>query len=426
MNAIIDIIAANKAGQARGIYSICSAHPLVIDAALQQAKQDGSPLLIEATANQVNQFGGYTGMTPAQFIAFICQRAEQQQFPHQQLIFGGDHLGPVCWKSDNADAAMSKAKDMIAAYVAAGFKKIHLDASMACGDDAEPLADERIADRAAQLCAVAERTAMNLFGHSDLLYVIGTEVPAPGGVSTLEQHLHVTSVAHVEQTLALHKTAFVRHGLSTELWSRVIGIVVQPGVEFDNDSVHAYDAKKTTALSHFITTQPAIAYEAHSTDYQRDGALKELVRDHFAILKVGPQLTFALREALYALSHIEEQLCDATSHSRLRDVCAQRMRQQPRHWQAFYRDQDKAALHCHYSYSDRIRYYWNDTDVAQAVAALLRNLDEQPLPRTLISQFLPQQYEAMVNQDLPGTAATLIRHKIMQVTAKYAAACFQQ
>ncbi len=51
------------------------------------------------------------------------------------LILGGDHLGPNPWTRLPADQAMEKAAAMVAAYAAAGFTKIHLDASMACADD---------------------------------------------------------------------------------------------------------------------------------------------------------------------------------------------------------------------------------------------------------------------------------------------------
>lgn len=157
MQKILDIASDNRRGLARGIYAICTAHPLVLKAALLQGLKDNTPVLIEATANQVNQFGGYTGMQPADFIPFVNAIAETVGFDRQQIIFGGDHLGPVCWVSEPAEQAMAKAKDLIRAYVAAGFKKIHLDTSMRCADDTGPLTDATVAERAAALCAVAEK-----------------------------------------------------------------------------------------------------------------------------------------------------------------------------------------------------------------------------------------------------------------------------
>ncbi|MGL5772207.1 MAG: class II D-tagatose-bisphosphate aldolase non-catalytic subunit, partial [Bacteroidales bacterium] len=93
MNILQEIIQAHKSGKDTGVYAVCSAHPLVIEAALQQALNDNSILLIEATSNQVDQFGGYTGMTPADFRDFVVQKAQQYQFPLARLVLGGDHLG---------------------------------------------------------------------------------------------------------------------------------------------------------------------------------------------------------------------------------------------------------------------------------------------------------------------------------------------
>uniref|UniRef100_UPI002027EB42 class II D-tagatose-bisphosphate aldolase non-catalytic subunit n=1 Tax=Shigella flexneri TaxID=623 RepID=UPI002027EB42 len=56
------LIARHKAGEHIGICSVCSAHPLVIEAALAFDRNSTRKVLIEATSNQVNQFGGYTGM----------------------------------------------------------------------------------------------------------------------------------------------------------------------------------------------------------------------------------------------------------------------------------------------------------------------------------------------------------------------------
>ena len=63
----------------RGVYSCCSANEYVIRAALRRARERDTVVLVEATANQVNQDGGYTGMTPVDFRAFLDRlRAEKE------------------------------------------------------------------------------------------------------------------------------------------------------------------------------------------------------------------------------------------------------------------------------------------------------------------------------------------------------------
>ncbi|KGJ88400.1 D-tagatose-bisphosphate aldolase, class II, non-catalytic subunit [Colwellia psychrerythraea] len=426
MKEIIDVLKANRNGENCGIYAICSAHPLVIEASIEQALADDSPILIEATANQVNQFGGYTGMLPADFLEFIGKIADSKGYPRERIIPGGDHLGPVCWVDEPAESAMAKAQALIKTYVAAGFKKIHLDTSMGCADDPQCLPDEVVAERAALLCAVAEKTAIDTFGKSDLVYVVGTEVPPPGGAAEEIEELELTPVSRVKQTLALHQNAFAKLGLE-DAWQRVIALVVQPGVEFDHTSIIDYESEKAQALKACVTTLPNIVYEAHSSDYQNDEAYVALIKDHFGILKVGPQLTLAMREAIFALSYIEDELIPVEQRSCLREVCEQEMLEVPKNWQRFYPvPASKGTLYRRYSYSDRIRYYWCQPRIQKAVDCLFDNLTNSGIPLPLISQFLPEQYRAIRNNDLTVTPEELVKAKVKQVTESYAKACWKQ
>ena len=161
MSELLQTILATRKNTSgfRGIYSVCSAHPWVIRAAMQQAEANGTPLLIEATSNQVNQLGGYTGMRPADFHGAVFDLARQENFPEDRLILGGDHLGPNPWQSLHACEAMAHAEAMVSEYAAAGFTKLHLDASMPCKDDPHSLPDTLVAERASRLCHAAEQAA---------------------------------------------------------------------------------------------------------------------------------------------------------------------------------------------------------------------------------------------------------------------------
>src|SRR3954463_9167155 len=93
-----ETIRRHKAGEPVGVYSVCSAHPVVLEAAFAQAAADSSLVLIEATSNQVDQFGGYTGMRPADFRELVFSIADQHGFPRDRIVLGGDHLGPNRWQ----------------------------------------------------------------------------------------------------------------------------------------------------------------------------------------------------------------------------------------------------------------------------------------------------------------------------------------
>src|SRR5215213_5210422 len=180
---LLDTVERHKSGDAVGIYSVCSAHPLVIEASVLQALYDGGYLLVEATSNQVDQFGGYTGMKPQDFRRLVLELARRHGLPEDRIVLGGDHLGPNRWQERPAEEALAYAGDLVVSYVAAGFTKLHLDCSMACADDKSPLDDEVVARRAATLASRAEQEAYagGRASADDLVYVVGTEVPAPGG-----------------------------------------------------------------------------------------------------------------------------------------------------------------------------------------------------------------------------------------------------
>jgi len=422
-----EVAIRNRVSGKGGVYAVCSAHSWVIDAAIQQAKENDAVLHVESTSSQVNQLGGYTGQTPAQFAAFVHSAARRMGFPSDRILLGGDHLGPFPWKDTASGHALQKACELVRACVLAGYAKIHLDASMACADDAKVLPESVVAQRAAVLCEVAEEALKGLPPGAALpLYVIGTEVPVPGGESASGAPPVVTAVESLHQTLQIFQRAFDERGLS-EAWQRVVGVVVQPGVEFGEDVVFEYCGNKTRLSSAALPQSPALVYEAHSTDYQSPSALAQMVQDHFAILKVGPWLTFAFREAVFALSMIERELLTGREDQRLsqvREVLDQVMLREPAYWRSYYRgDESQLRLSRAYSYSDRCRYYWHEPAVQAEIERLLDNLKKHSFPLTLVSQYLPQEYQAIRAGEIEAKPEAIIRYHIQLVLRTYAAAC---
>lgn len=393
---LTEIIARNRERRGGGLPSWCTAHPQTLAAILHTYRKDRAPILIEATCNQVNPSGGYTGMTPADFVGFVQRIARAEGIDPARLILGGDHLGPNPWKAMPADKAMALARDMVAAYAAAGFTKIHLDASMPCGG--ETLNEAEIAARAADLCAVAESVAPGR-----AVYVIGTEVPAPGGETSHHADLAITSADAARRTLELHREAFAARGLDAA-YARVIGIVVQPGVDFGNRQIMAYDRPRAAALAAFAPGMGGPLFEAHSTDYQTPGALAALVQDHFAILKVGPELTFAYRQAVMALERLEVLM--GLPPSGVTDALLAAMRARPADWRAYVPpgpDEERMML---FGLSDRLRYYWPDSGVQAALARLMAALATATPPPGLMAQVTGGLVDADASPD--GLIATMV------------------
>lgn len=428
-DALRDIVAANRQGAEVGVYSVCSAHPLVLEASMRQAAADGSALLIESTSNQVDQFGGYTGMTPADFREMVFALADAQDFPRERIILGGDHLGPNRWqKSETAETAMPKAEDLVRAYVLAGFTKIHLDCSMSCVGDPVPLTDEIVAERAARMLVVAEQAAAEADLPIPVSYVIGTEVPVPGGAHEELDALTPTSPDALAETIAAHKAAFSAVGAG-EAWSKVVAVVVQPAVEFDHAKVIDYVSGNIGGLRGALDDEPGLVFEAHSTDYQTEKNLRDLVVDHWAILKVGPGLTFALREAFFSLALIEGHLvADAAAQSNLVEEIDRVMLESPGYWDAYYEGDDhERYIARKFSYSDRIRYYLPNEQIVAAVDKMLANLDETGIPEPLISQYLPKQFDRVREGVLAPTAHELLIDRVRDALRPYAGACgFEQ
>jgi D-tagatose-1,6-bisphosphate aldolase subunit GatZ/KbaZ len=424
---LLDIARRNRSSEAVGVYAVCSAHPLVIAAAAREARDNRSVMHVESTCSQVNQSGGYTGQTPQQFAAFVREVARDTGLSDDQVLLGGDHLGPFPWRRERAEIAMNKAHALVRACVLAGYQKIHLDASMACADDPKRGVDEStVANRAAGLCETAENAFRELPPNSPpLLYVVGTEVPAPGGESGPEESVSVTAAGDVKSTLEAFQRAFRQRGLD-HAWDRVIGLVVQPGVEFSENSVFEYDRVKAKSLSTGLPLSPPLIYEAHSTDYQRPSSLKYLVEDHFAILKVGPELTFAFREAIFALSDIEHEMLQgkAVRLSNVREALEAVMLRDPSYWQDYYHgDADQLRISRFYSYSDRCRYYWHHPEVNAEIDLLIKNMTAFPPALTLVSQHLPPEYDAIREGTLTTSPYAMIEYRIRSVMHKYAIAC---
>ena len=431
MSFLDKIIRQQKNNEAVGITSICSANPQVLETSLRHAQKVGNVVLIESTCNQVNQFGGYTGMTPIMFATYLRNLAEQIGFPVERLYIGGDHLGPNVWKKEPAASAMKKARAMVNDYVNAGYQKIHIDTSMSCCDDPQdrPLAPQIIAERTADLMAISESTFSQL-GHQTnyIRYIIGTEVPPPGGMQGHEGTVMPTKPEMVQETFELTRHALEQRGLAS-VWERVIAIVVQPGVEYGDQIIIDYVPEAAAGLKSYIERINGMVYEAHSTDYQTCLALKHLVEDHFAILKVGPALTFAYREAIYALALIEEELF-ATNRdwqpSNIIDTLEAEMLDNPEYWQDYYRGTEQMKnFSRHYSFSDRIRYYWLEKRVQLSLNHLLKNLQSIEIPLSLLSQYLPDQFHDIRLGVLDNKPKSIILDSISRVLLDYNYACGQ-
>ena len=394
-----------REGKICGIESVCSANEFVLEVALKRSKLFNAPVLIEATANQVNQFGGYTGMYPKDFYEMVLKMAAEIGVPENHIILGGDHLGPLTWQNLPETEAMEKSETLVYQYARAGFTKIHLDTSMKVADDPEGLlSTETIARRGATLYKAAMK------GYEDLkaekpdamrpVFVIGSEVPIPGGAQEAEDTLAVTKPEAFRDTVATYRRVFKEEGIEDGM-NDVVAVVTQPGVEFGDDQVFLYDHDAATELCAALNEFPEVCFEGHSTDYQSKECLKRMVEDGIAILKVGPALTYGLRESLFSLSMMEKELVPEEKQARFIETLEKVMLEKPDNWKKHYHGDEKQLALCRkYSFSDRARYYIGQPEVTEAMDKLFENLRKYQIPMNMLHQYMPVSYNKVRDGEL--------------------------
>ena len=197
--------------------------------------------------------------------------------------------------------------------------------------------------------------------------------------------------------------------------------MVQPGVEYGNENIVGYDRDAGRELSAALNDWPSLVYEAHSTDYQGASELTDLVEDGFSILKVGPELTFALREALYALDLIASDLFPEYRCRSLKAEMERLMVATPKYWMRHYAGGDGKAYYLrHYSLSDRIRYYWSLPQARECVENLMSCLEGQRIPLSLMWQHMPA---AAGYSGRPLKVNELLISRVESVLQKYRSAC---
>jgi len=403
--------------QRKAVVSVCTANWFVLDSVMKFQKEKDTLVIIESTSNQVNHRGGYSGLTPFDFRKKVLSLAEKNGVQTQKLIIGADHAGPWPWVSLSANEAMEEAKKLVSACVRAGYKKIHIDTSYKLANDV--IYDKSIvARRQAELCYVAEQAHKDV-SHEDPVrpvYVLGTDVPPPGG-SLGAGSKHTFTAEELLEDLDITRREFLKLGLK-DAWGRVVAYVVNTGADFTSFDVTPYESDKFGQLRSLLLAEPFV-FEAHSTDYQRLETLVRMVNDGFGVLKVGPELTFRFREAVFALCDIEEETIEPQDRSHLVETILSQMRVNPKYWKNYYRG-DEVELK--FSLYDRIRYYWSDETVQTALKKLLTNLCGLRVPASLIHQHLPD-----VVEDISGTVVIdpfkLIESKIRLSLEKYYRAC---
>lgn len=390
-----EILRTSRIEKRGGIWACCSSNPFVLRAACRYAARENTVLLAESSSAQVNQYGGYSGMTPGQFCSALHMTAQKEGLPADRLILGADHAGPLPWRQLNETEAMRRAERLIADCVEAGYEKIHIDVSMPLGEErlsgnhcdssTREIYEDIMTERGVRLIAAAENawSASRKEERTPPLYVIGNEVPESGGIQQACQQRY-SSGEHCLAMLKRYRERLQEAGYG-EAAGRIIAMAADVGTGFFRDGVLKPDVSRLSDLSE-VSERAGIVFEGHSADYLDMDLLQAMTENGISILKVGPELTNALLKALFFLENLERKDCGESSRSRLKETLFGCMIKDPVHLHKWMRMETVGETEVEqmrkiaFGPLDRWRYYANRPEVQKSVCRLLKNLSGSAMP----------------------------------------------
>ena len=358
----------------KGLPSFCTSNVDVLKTIFFFCQTNKFPCLIESTSNQVNQFGGYTNKTPRMF--YKNKSILSKKFNLKKNLFlGGDHLGPLPFKNQNSNKAIINSIRLINNYLKSDFCKIHIDTSIKCKNDRE-INQKIIFERTKKIL-----TKINLKKKIKKIFlVIGTEVPLSG--SNEKGKISITEDKQIMEEVKQFKK------LLLSLYNRKVkfALVIEPGMRYMH---HTLTKPKFSnfKLKRNFSLKNNFVYEAHSTDYQNLKTLKNLTKNNFKFLKVGPELTFRYSRSLLFMRKIEEKFI-SDKKSNFETQIVKTMLSDNKYWKDYYTAKNlkiKKRLILN-SKLDRMRYYFNDKKIIRSIHILRRNINK--ISRENIEKFL--------------------------------------
>ena len=216
-------------------------------------------------------------MTPADFRRFVEDIASARRLrPRRRSCSAAIISDQIRGSIFRPMRRWQRAEAMVAAYVEAGFTKIHLDTSMGCARRARG-ARRRRRRRARRAPRGGRRSgrATRAVGAARLRHR-HRGPDARRRDACLGRRSRSRRPRRRWQRSLRTARPLPRAGIG-DAFERVIALVVQPGVEFDHERVVAYEPARAKALDGVLERERSIVFEAHSTDYQPPELLQALV-----------------------------------------------------------------------------------------------------------------------------------------------------
>ena len=421
---LIGIMEANRRGERKGICAVESQNPTVQETYLRQALADSSPALFEICADMLDSQGQSGKILPYDFIANVKQIAVKTGFPRDRLFFGVDHLSPSIWQDESYASAMKKTCTLISDLVSLGFNKLGIHAGISLKGDPENqlLSQEAIIAREATLYQAAEGAAAALPDEEKPLYVIDVH---PGQGMT-EDQTNIVNKEDVEITVDRFAKTAAAAGLP-EMKERLLAARIFLGAGYDSEKVIPFGSSLLKELGGCVYGDKPVVLEVLQTDFQPQTVLNQLVDNHFAFLRVGQELTYTMREALFSMALMENETMIGKPGVYLSNFIIEldrAMQSDPRHWQKYYTGNGfEQLIERKFSLYDRSRFYWEDKEVRKTKKRLFDNLIEYPVLLTVMRQFMPYQYERVAAGELENKPDALVMDAVRRALHRYSHAC---
>ena len=349
----------NKSILKHSLPSFCSSNFDVLKSIMIFAKYQNFPVLIESTSNQVNQYGGYSGLKPFQFEKKIRRLAKFIKLNNKSLMIGGDHLGPLPWKDLDEATAMKNSKKLVKDCLKAKYKKIHIDTAIICRGE-KKIDRHTVIQRCDEILSVFSKKDFD-----NVFLVIGTEVPFAGGGHTIKSS--PTTFESIKEEIDLYSTILKK--------KKKFALVIEPGIGFGNFSV--IQAKlKNFGKRLIFSKKNNFVYEAHSSDYQKISSLKKLVKNNFKFLKIGPELTYFYAKSIFKMEEFEKKIYK-NNFSNIKNIILKEMKNNNSYWIDYYKAKKKKLDNLKFnSYLDRLRYYWSSKNILNSKKKLFININK--------------------------------------------------
>lgn len=362
-----ELIRQREAGGRRmTLLAVCPNSAAVAEAAVLAARRGRAPMLFAATLNQVDHDGGYTGWTPAQFVAAIREYAEQHtwQGPLYPCL---DHGGP--WLKDRhraqrlpLDQAMNELKLSLTACLQAGYRLLHIDPTvdltLAPG---EPLPLEALVQRTVELIGHVEGERARL-GLPPVSYEVGSEEVHGGLVDLTRFDLYLSQL---------------RTGLEAAALSRAwpCFVVAQVGTDLHTTS---FDAQVAERLYSRVAPLGSLIKGHYTDDVDHPEAYPA---SGMGGANVGPEFTEVEFEALEELERRERSVRPRPAASSGALAAIEQTVVGSGRWRKWLQPEETSAEFAELPAERRrwliktgARYIWTDPRVVQARRRLYENL----------------------------------------------------